>query len=648
MTLKSFLRRDLSKVLLATVAVAAVTRKSSADGVTLPSLPLETQSQFARLPSDAQAVALRQLSRMGNYDQFHTMLDPTGHFLFFEDKQIAQTDLADSPPETMSLADIGPSGFTPEGVPIFHTLRGSRYVIYLNFLGGNISGTAWNTYGGAPMYDALPYMLDSDRAFSTTEQTMMGNIWRRVAEDFAPWQIDVTTERPATMTSTTTNAMITSHMSASGLAMPAPNAGGVAYLDIFGYSDFAYYSPAFVYYDNLMRGREDVVAEATTHEVGHNFGLSHDGIAGGSPYYGGAGSGVTSWGAIMGASYFRSVTHFNNGDYAGANNHEDDLGIITGHTPLRTDDVPNATSGAAVIVPSNGSFNRAGMIEWYNDVDMYSIDSLTAIAVTAKPYTSSINTTGNNVDLAIELLNSTGARVAFSSPNDSSAASISVSGLSGKYYIKVYPVGNPVTPYSVYGSMGRYDLLGTATITNVPNPPDPPNPPNPGVVIFQESMVNYPSGWTVNMSGAAWHYGRPSSSLDPRGFSVVGNVISGSGFYPEPIANSQQLISKSFSTVGYKSVAVSFDRFLGVQADDVVSVHVCEPGAGCVTLWTNSGAVNDTTWKNVVYTLPPEKWGKPRITIRFGLGPVQKAANGSSSSSFGWNIKQLIVTGIKQ
>ncbi len=34
-----------------------------------------------------------------------------------------------------------------------------------------------------------------------------------------------------------------------------------------------------------------VVAEATPHELGHNFG--------------GAGSGSTSWGPIMGASYFR-------------------------------------------------------------------------------------------------------------------------------------------------------------------------------------------------------------------------------------------------------------------------------------------------------------------------------------------------------
>ncbi len=42
------------------------------------------------------------------------------------------------------------------------------------------------------------------------------------------------------------------------------------------------YRPAFVYYNNLGGGREDYVAEAASHEMGHNLGLSHDGVTGGS------------------------------------------------------------------------------------------------------------------------------------------------------------------------------------------------------------------------------------------------------------------------------------------------------------------------------------------------------------------------------
>ena len=40
-----------------------------------------------------------------------------------------------------------------------------------------------------------------------------------------------------------------------------------------------YYSPALVYYNNLGGGREDYVSEASSHEMGHNLGLSHDGTA---------------------------------------------------------------------------------------------------------------------------------------------------------------------------------------------------------------------------------------------------------------------------------------------------------------------------------------------------------------------------------
>ncbi len=44
----------------------------------------------------------------------------------------------------------------------------------------------------------------------------------------------------------------------------------------------SYYSPALIFWDNLGAGREDYIAEAASHEMGHNLGLSHDGVTGGS------------------------------------------------------------------------------------------------------------------------------------------------------------------------------------------------------------------------------------------------------------------------------------------------------------------------------------------------------------------------------
>ncbi|KAF6260322.1 hypothetical protein COO60DRAFT_898787 [Scenedesmus sp. NREL 46B-D3] len=64
--------------------------------------------------------------------------------------------------------------------------------------------------------------------------------------------------------------------------------------------------------------------EATSHEVGHNMGLSHDGTAS-VGYYRGHGD----WAPIMGVAYSRNVSQWSRGDYSGANNVS-----MLGHQPL--------------------------------------------------------------------------------------------------------------------------------------------------------------------------------------------------------------------------------------------------------------------------------------------------------------------------
>jgi hypothetical protein len=65
-------------------------------------------------------------------------------------------------------------------------------VIYLDFTGHNITGTAWTTN---PLIIAPPFSADSNTAvFSASEQKIILEVWQRVAEDFAPFDVDVTTE----------------------------------------------------------------------------------------------------------------------------------------------------------------------------------------------------------------------------------------------------------------------------------------------------------------------------------------------------------------------------------------------------------------------------------------------------------------------
>ena len=137
-------------------------------------------------------------------------------------------------------------------------------------------------------------------------------------------------------------------------------------------------------------------------------------------------------------------------------------------------------------------------------------------------------------------------------------------------------------------------------------------------------------------------YGRPSSTNDPRDYIVIGNVITGTGLYTRPITGTQQVITKAFSTVGYSDAVLFFDRFLGIMAGDIVTVHGCtvSPSA-CYLMWQNTGAVVDTTWTRVTHMLPALTRNSPSVQIRFGLGPV--VATGASS--FGWNIRNILVIG---
>ncbi len=140
------------------------------------------------------------------------------------------------------------------------------------------------------------------------ERTRIVDIWHRVAEDLAPYDIDVTTERPSSFNRNTGTILVTHSIDANGNAINCTGCGGVAYVNVFGASNYhTYYSPALVFYDNLGGGAETYVAEASSHEFGHNLGLSHDGTSG-TTYYGGHGSGLVSWAPIMGNSYYNNVT----------------------------------------------------------------------------------------------------------------------------------------------------------------------------------------------------------------------------------------------------------------------------------------------------------------------------------------------------
>ncbi|MGA9575488.1 MAG: fibronectin type III domain-containing protein, partial [Lysobacterales bacterium] len=308
---------------------------------------------------------------------------------------------------------------------------------------------------------------------------------------------DETTEKPAVFNSTTGTILVTHSIDANGHAINCTSCGGVAYVNVFGRSNYhTYYSPALVFYDNLGGGSETYVAEASSHEFGHNLGLSHDGTNSGSSYYGGHGSGLVSWAPIMGNSYYNNVTEWSRGEYPDANQTEDDLAIIEGKLGYYPDDhgdtQATATSLAVdpdgSVVASNPELDpyntlpeNKGVIGSADDVDVFLfVAGAGTVDLAINPawdaFYRSTNRRGGNLDVEAELLNQAGVTVAYSEPSDDTRAVISTTVSAGTYYLLISGAGNSVTPYSDYGSLGEYFINGSIPNAGADEIAPTPNP----------------------------------------------------------------------------------------------------------------------------------------------------------------------------
>jgi hypothetical protein len=459
---------------------------------------------------------------------------------------------------------VGPTSSTVGSAPpALESIPGSEFTIYIDFDGEQVVDDAdWGSV------TAAPHPRANDEAWVTW-------VWERVVEDFAPFAINVTTDRSVFNATDEDKRLQVIVTPTQGFLNFDEDIGGIA-----GIGSFRDNSP-IVWCFNLT---EYYCADTISHEVGHSMGLFHDGrtLAGGvnDEYYGGHGTGVTSWAPIMGASwddegtfFLEHVTQWSIGEYEFAKNQQDDLSIIGGNSNgfgFKEDLIANDLNPAPGDPPFafftqllNQEVTADGVIERRGDVDVFQFSTdpgLIDLTVSPLDVDSSSNEfgadrAGANLAVGLVLYDGNGVIVASDNPENSMSANISTEVDGGVYYLAVSGESRGADPsvgFSDYGSLGQYTVSGSIAappITILGGAKQDQNVFNgdvtPSLLDGTDFGFHYPSGGTKTYAFNIQNI----SSLDVTNISA--NFPAGSAFSVLSLSPSIPGGQTGFMTIGF-------------------------------------------------------------------------------------------------
>ncbi|MDZ4663764.1 MAG: T9SS type A sorting domain-containing protein [Bacteroidota bacterium] len=377
-------------------------------------------------------------------------------------------------------------------------------VLYLDFDGQVVIGTPWNSSTSNPTITALP---------STLSSAAMTNIWRRMAEDFMPFDVNLTTD-VAKFNAATPTTRMRIVITPSSTWYPS-SVGGVAYLNSFtwgGNPD----TPCWVF-ENMLGYSAKNCAEAGSHEAGHTLSLKHQSIWNGlcaktAEYHNGIGSGTAGWAPIMGVGYSKNVTIWHNGTNSNTcTTIQFDHGSngITGAAFLNytLDDVGNTLATGKTINTNTTLLVDSGMITTPTDVDVYKFSICTNRYMTFNVKPWALDTTvgvydAANLDVRFQLFNAT-ASLAIDTPLAKLNTLVGINLPAGSYYFVIDGGGS--ANYSDYGSLGRYYMritsnnipsIASAFITNSVMCSGSP-------INFTDASTGGPNTWNWTLTGAS-------------------------------------------------------------------------------------------------------------------------------------------------
>lgn len=454
----------------------------------------------------AEARGLLTADLAAAFDDPTLGVTPDGTLFYAEDHDAAQVaagadhDHAGQGDEaSVAAAAVAPLSqtFTLQSKP------GSSRTIFLDFDGHTVSGTQWNTQFGVASGFHVGYSLDGDYGtFTDEERRFVQDVWQRVAEDYAPFDVNVTTQDPGlaalVRSGATDNAYGTRALITNSASFPADCGSGCAGIAFVGTATSVgeRFHPAWIK-GNVNARNPAGMALVVSHEVGHTFGLGHAGTTS-SAYY----AGHDNWGPIMGSPYSRALTQWTDHTYAGATRSSaqsgDDLAVLaaTGLT-VRADEAPGGVTDAPPVTPTG----TEGVISTRTDADTWSLGTCDGrLLVEARSKWD-----GTNLDIRLDLLDAVGTTLTTSDPASGqtgspptatgTSATIDVRSGGAARWLRVDGTGR-APAYSDYGSLGAYVLTVTCDGSDGP----PAATLAPGLV----QVPGAPEVWLVTATSRHW------------------------------------------------------------------------------------------------------------------------------------------------
>ncbi|OYU16083.1 MAG: hypothetical protein CFE37_01665, partial [Alphaproteobacteria bacterium PA4] len=456
--------RDAERIDRLTADVAALTATMAADKARGEAA---IAALGARLPEVAafHGKSPQQLRKIFQTDN-SLWVDPEGQLFYACELQCAQH--APAKPAEIAVAEviaesIAPTDQSPYDTSqafLLHSRPGANRVIHLDFDGhtDNTPGY-WKAGAASPAYNISG---NNVAIFEDDERNHIIEIWQRVAEDYAMFDIDVTTEEPnieALRKTSSSDAQFGMRcvIGGNGSTWYGASVGGVA---LSGTFDANQDVPCWVFPVGGTGFVPKNVAEAASHEVGHTLGLGHDGVEGGD----GATLGQGNWAPIMGKGYYEPITQWSKGEYASPNNTQDDLAVmLTQGAVYRPDDHGGTLATATKLTADSITASVSGVIGRNTDLDCFRVEAVSgSLVINIKP-----TPLGANLRLEVKLYDSGGVLLQTATSADVSGASsggtrpvtLSRTVSAGVFYVSVDGIGNgnPLTTgYTDYASLGQY------------------------------------------------------------------------------------------------------------------------------------------------------------------------------------------------